>query len=119
MTNLETLLSLAREKGSDDRFLDWIRRQESCLSGGYSEFFYGEGRCVPAHVRRAREAGTAYKPPYSAVPLLDEEHRVQSNQGEKACLERYLGGKWTAEEAKAFFDAKRIEYLQRWIDEDL
>lgn len=99
---------------TDKKYLDWIRRQPSALSGEFSEYFHGEGRSIAAHVRRGSNGGTAYKPQFSAIPLRQEEHLFQHQHGEKACLEKYLGGKWTVEGAKAWFDGKAVEYFERW-----
>jgi hypothetical protein len=88
--------------GSDTEFLDWIRLQKSAYSDQYSEFIDAEGRCEAAHVRRAGEAGTAYKPPYSAIPLTHEEHKLQHASGESA-----LGG-------KEWFDKMAAGYRISW-----
>ena len=119
MTDLEELLALASKKGTDKRFLDWISRQPSCLDGSWSEFHDDGPRCIAAHVRRAAEAGTAFKPKYSAVPMTFDQHNEQSWHGEAACLNRFLPkpGMWTNAEAKHWFDEKRVEYLKRWINE--
>jgi hypothetical protein len=56
-----------------------------------------------AHVRRvANGSGTSIKPVYSAIPLCHAHHEEQHQHGESA-----LGG-------KAWFDKKRIEYVQLW-----
>lgn len=90
---------------SDRKYLEWIRRQPSCVSGQFSEYVNGEGRCVAAHVRRAANSGVAYKPRYSCVPLTDAEHRLQHQKGESA-----LG-------TKEFFDAQAAKYRALWFDE--
>ncbi|MHC5536680.1 hypothetical protein ACYOEI_00215 [Singulisphaera rosea] len=116
---IDELLAKARKKGTDKKFLDWIRCQPSCLSGRFSEWVDGEGRSIPAHVRRAKEAGTAFKPEYSAVPLHFDEHNEQSWYGESACLNKFKpkgSGFWTNLDAKEWFDRKRIEYLKGWLE---
>lgn len=117
MTDLDTLLALAEAKGTDREYHEFIKRQPSCISGEYSEYHdTGEAFCIPAHVRRSRDAGTAFKPRYAQVPLTDAEHKTQSQLGEAACLERYLGGTWTPEAAKVKFDELRVENLRRWVE---
>lgn len=115
---IDDLIAQARKKGTDRKFLEWIKFQPSCLSGNFSEWVDGEGRSIPAHVRRSREAGTAFKPGYSAIPLTFDEHNEQSWYGEAACLNKFLpkcNGFWDNLEAKTWFDEQRIKYLKRWI----
>lgn len=103
--------------GTDDEFRAWIQRQKSCIIGNYSEFVDGEGRCEAAHVRRSSESGTGYKAEYACVPLTHEEHQIQHNQGELACLRTIGGGQWLddpEQKAKEWFDKKRIEYVSQW-----
>ncbi len=88
--------------GSDEQFREWVQRQPSCVSGDFSEYVEGEGRCVAAHVRRAGESGIAHKAPYACVPLTDAEHQRQHQDGEGA-----FGG-------KDFFDKQRIKHVQQW-----
>lgn len=89
--------------GSDAEYVAWIQRQPSCVSGEFSEYVNGEGRCVAAHVRRASDSGTAYKAPYATVPLRqNEEHQIQHDKGESK-----FGG-------KEFFDKKLAEYKAEW-----
>ncbi len=93
----------SKEVRDDEAFLAWIRRQPSCISGAFSEFLEnGEGRCVPAHVRRAGAAGTAYKPLFSAVPLTKEEHDLTHQKGEEILRPK----EWWNTQAKL--------YLARW-----
>lgn len=101
-------------KRPDRDFLAWIETLPSCISGHFEAWEHGEGRSVAAHVRRARDAGTSYKPLYSAVPLSDREHRTQSQLGEKACLEKHLGGVWSVEKAKSWFDQQAQRYREEW-----
>lgn len=92
--------------GTDKQYRQWIQTQPSAYSGDYSEWVNGDGRCIAAHVRRAGEAGTAYKPPYACIPLTDKEHQLQHQQGESALL----GFNW---------DKARSEYLIKWVVEML
>lgn len=70
--------------GSDQSYREWLQKQPSVYSGEFSEYVNGEGRCIAAHVRRSGEAGTAYKPQYSCIPLTNDEHTLQHQQGESA-----------------------------------
>lgn len=93
-----------RALGTDEDYRAWIQHQPSCVSGDFSEWVHGEGRCIAAHVRRVAEgAGTGHKPPYSCVPLTDAEHQRQHQLGEGA----FGGPEW--------FDKQRAEYLKRWV----
>lgn len=115
---ISPLLTRAHAKGNDAAFRAWTQRQASCISGGFSEYLEsGEGRCIAAHVRRAGESGTGYKSPYAVIPLTNYEHLQQHNHGELALLERYVPriGGWTVEDGKAWYDAKRVEYLELWL----
>lgn len=115
---LHDLRARALERGSDREFLDWIRRQPSCISGNFAEWVDGEGRNPACHVRRAAHAGTGYKPIYSAVPMTHEEHDDQSRRGEAYCLGVHSTKyPWTEAEAKEWFDRQVMIYLMRWIKE--
>jgi hypothetical protein len=90
--------------GTDGNFLDWMRKHPRSatgkLAGGES------GPIVPAHVRRvANGSGTGIKPPFSAIPLTDQEHRLQHQKGESA----------VHPEGKEWFDKKRVQYLTEWV----
>lgn len=87
--------------GTDQQFRHWIQRQPSAVSGNYSEWVDGEGRCIAAHVRRSSDTGLNHKPPYSCIPLTDTEHREQHQHGESS-----LG---------ADFEQLRNHYLIDWI----
>ncbi len=96
----------------DNKYMAWIRRQPSCVSG-HQDWFekYGEGRCVYAHIRRARNSGVGHKPLYHGVPLTQAEHQLQHDKGEKALLEAY---RVPHTNAKQWFDDQATEYLARW-----
>lgn len=106
-----------QRRTADQAFLDWIETLPSCLTGEYSEHLEntGEGRSIACHVRRSSAAGTALKPKFSAVPMTFRQHGLQTDKGEAACLAHYLGGIWTIEEAKAWFDQKAEFYRQLWF----
>jgi len=99
---------------SDKAFQAWVRRQPSCISGRYSEWVNGEGRCEFAHVRRAATSGIGYKPQYSGVPLTREEHRLQHEKGEAYVLAAF--GIIT-DDAAAWFESKAEEYRIRWMED--
>ena len=91
---------------SDKNYREWIQRQPSCISGEYSEYVDGEGRCIAAHVRRAKNSGIGMKPEFSCVPLTDAEHRLQHQHGET-----YLAPKaWWDEQVEIY----RQRYEETW-----
>lgn len=92
--------------GTDKQYRNWIQTQPSAYSSDFSEWIHGEGRCIAAHVRRAGEAGTGYKPPYSCIPLTDKEHQLQHQQGENALD----GMDW---------NKLKNEYLVKWAVDQL
>lgn len=115
----DPLIQRAIAKGTDEEFRQWVQKQASCISGQFSEWLptAGEWRNPACHVRRAGRSGTAYKEDYACVPMTHGEHALQTNGGESACLNRYLSKTtpWTNDEAKAWFDTRRIETLEKWI----
>ena len=89
--------------GSDEAFRLWITHQPSCLSGDFGEWHDGEGRNVAAHVRSVKAgAGVARKPPFSAVPLTDAEHRATHQYGNS----HFRPPEWWESQAE--------EHLRRW-----
>ena len=89
--------------GSDDNYLEWVRRQPSAHSGEFSEQVNGEGRCEAAHVRRVESgAGISIKPLYAAIPLTHSEHLATHARGESAL------------HPPAWFDEQRIKYVEAW-----
>ena len=94
--------------GADSDFQAFLRLQASCLDG--------DTPCVVCHVRRTANAGTGFKPLYSAVPMTFDQHNEQSWHGESACLNRFIPkkGMWTNLEAKAWFDKQVEKYLELW-----
>lgn len=101
--------------GSDRQYRDWLSYQPSCVSGGFNQVLNGAGRNIACHVRRASNAGTGYKPPFSAVPMTDVEHMLQHNRGEAAVLLAYGKGHFTTQQAKEWFNEQARKYLERWI----
>lgn len=97
---------------TDKDFQAWVRRQPSCISGCFSEWVDGEGRCEFAHVRRvARGSGVGIKPAFSGVPLTHAEHAMQHQHGEAYVL---AANGIVADDAAAWFEAKADEYWERW-----
>lgn len=111
----------ASKYGTDAEFLDWLTYQPSCLDGSFNQYQGGVGRNIACHVRRvAAGSGTAFKPPYSAVPMTDAQHKVQSGkEGEAGALRRFSVPHGIhsvdAATAKAWFEQQAAEHLQRWI----
>lgn len=97
----EKLLARAKKKGSEEQYYSWLRQCPSCLFPEFSEYVNGEGRCVVAHVRNVN-GGIGYKPPYSAVPLTQDQHAKQHQYGYEyfmpieawSELSRYYLKKW-------------------------
>ena len=97
----ERLLKKAKKKGTEQEYFAWLRKCVSCLYPEYSEYINGEGRCIVAHVRNTN-GGIGYKPPYSAVPLTQDQHAKQHQYGyeyfmpinEWSKLSQYYLKKW-------------------------
>lgn len=104
----------------DEKYRKFIQARRSCISGQFSEYVDGEGRCIAAHVRRARSSGTGYKAEFSCVPLTKEEHDCQHRHGEKACLQKFKPG-WggTVEGAKTWFDEQARYYYALWKGKEM
>lgn len=91
--------------GSDADFRAWIQTQPSCISGTFSEYVDGQGRCIAAHVRRVGGgAGVGQKPPFSCLPLTDQEHRLQHAHGEQ-----YFG------KPSGWWEETADRYLKCWV----
>jgi hypothetical protein len=111
---------LEAEAMTDAAFRAWVQTKRSCLTGKFAEWLtdIGEHRNPACHVRRAGEAGTGYKPPYSAVPLTNVEHDYQHRHGELAVIQKFnpvlartVKTEW---QAKDWFDAKAEHYRRAW-----
>jgi len=106
----------ASEYGTDKQYLEWVSKQSSCLDGAYQQYMDGRGRNTACHVRRASHSGTAFKPPFSAVPMTHEQHMVQSGiKGEVGVLDFYRGEQHSLETAKEWFDTISEMYLKQWV----
>lgn len=88
--------------GTDKKFREWIQKQPSAVSGDFSEWINGEGRCEAAHVRRSGEAGVSFKPEYACIPLTHDEHQEQHQHGE------------TALKPREWFESTRNKYVIKW-----
>lgn len=98
-----------KEIGTDDEYLEWCRNQK-CAHCSKSPEWEMDTLVLneAAHVRRvANGAGTAIKPPYSAIPLCSGCHKEQHRIGEDA-----IGGKDKV-------DKLRIEHVKRWVWESM
>lgn len=93
----EQLLKKAQEKGTTEQYEAYVRLLPSCLTNDYKEYPHGEGRSVFAHVRKG--GGVAFKPPYSGVPLTQQQHHG---------YEYYNPIQW--------WERKAIDYLCKWIN---
>lgn len=95
--------------GTDEEYLEWCRNQKCAHCSKAPEwemdtFIASEA----AHVRRvANGAGTAIKPPYSAIPLCSGCHKEQHRVGEDA-----IGGKDKV-------DKMRLDHVKRWAWESM
>ncbi len=66
--------------GSDECYLRWLSYQPSCVDGSFHQWQDGVGRNIACHVRRVgRGAGCGIKPPYSAIPMTQEQHLNESD----------------------------------------
>lgn len=90
--------------GTDEDYLTWLRTMPCAHCRGKPHWENNDYvQSEAAHVRRADSSGTAYKPPYSAIPLCHTCHEKQHRQGESA-----LGG-------KEWFDRQRVHHLVEWV----
>lgn len=98
------LLRLARAKGSDRQYLDWLRSQPSALGTGWDYDWELGNVCTPAHYRTSANSGTGTKPAYSAIPLRHEEHQQQHRVGQFIFRPR----SWWEEQVD--------KHLKRWVE---
>lgn len=88
---------VCRALGDDDDFLDYIRDLPSAFDGNTENI-------EPSHVRRVKfGAGTGRKPPYCAIPLTHDQHKLTHDKGESALAE------------PEWFEKKAMEYRERWV----
>lgn len=106
--------------GTDEQYQEWARKQLCVITGGNDWYEdKGEKRCDYAHVRRASDAGTAYKPRFMGVPLRHDMHQLQHDSGELAVCQRGRKRVNTPQEAREWFDRKALEMVHRWAWETL
>lgn len=105
----------AFQYGTDAQFLKWVSTQPS-IFGGWNQT--NPNRNIPCHVRRIHcGAGMGIKPPFSAVPMTDEQHKLQSGRnGQARCLQTYRDTTCSPEKAGEWFEKKRDEMVKKWIE---
>lgn len=97
------LIRQAQARGPEREYLDWLRTQPSALGTGF-DYDWNLGLIsTPAHWRTAANAGTAIKPEYLALPLLDAEHKLAHHKGDSAIGTR----EWWESECE--------KHLKRWL----
>lgn len=64
--------------GTDAQFRRFIRGLPCCICGVFRAWVDGVGQSEAAHVRLGGRGGTAYKPPFSAVPMCRLCHHRQT-----------------------------------------
>lgn len=109
--------------GTDAEYQDWCRKQPSAL-GGKDDYdpTTGEIRSEPAHVRRAGEGGTGYKPLFATIPLTNAQHALQHQSGEAACLDKFdplVDMLWQPGAAADLFNERRKKYVFAWAKSKL
>lgn len=102
--------------GTDKQFLEWLSYQPSCLDGAFNQWIDGVGRNIACHVRRANNSGTGIKPQFSAVPMTDAQHKLQSQKGEVEVISKYFPELWNPEMAKQWFDNQVENHVMWWIE---
>lgn len=108
--------------GTDDEFLAWIRQQPCAMSGDRDynrDEATGEThhRCEAAHVRRvAMGAGTAEKPPYSAIPLVHRWHDAQTRLGERVfdTSDVFPNPKGDPAKGREWMEKQRARHVVEW-----
>lgn len=110
----EEMAHYAYKYGSDKQFLKWASEQPSIIDGTFNQ--YNPNRNIACHVRRQKDgAGMGIKPPFSAVPMTQEQHDVQTKWGEEAAYRMVTY--FTDEQfAKIWFEKKRDETVSKWIE---
>lgn len=107
--------------GTEEAFMLWLRGHPggSAIDGNYDwDEQRGDKLCDPAHVLRTAEgSGKAVKSPYFAIPLTHEQHLVQHNKGEEACLSKFL--KDPVDDAGKWFENKARFYRAEWASKTL
>lgn len=73
--------------GSDEEFLAFVRTLPSAYDGRY-DYIDGIPRNQACHYRTAENSGISIKPPYSAISLTAEQHRMQHRVGTFSFMHR-------------------------------
>lgn len=112
--------------GTDAEYQIWTHDQKCVICGNQDLVEEtGEMKCEFAHVRRAGEAGTSYKPEYSGVPMCHDHHQMQHQFGESGVLIKTgtISGSMTDENAqqvaKEWFERKAVGNAHKWVWETL
>ncbi len=96
-------MEVAHAIGTDNEYQAWCRTQPCAVCGGMDhDPDTGKSQNQFAHLRRANEAGTAFKPPYRGLPMCARHHRAQHNTGEGT-----VGGREALERSAT-------EHLRQW-----
>lgn len=121
---------IAMITGSDADYQAWCRKERCVVCGQIDHHERGPCRGMVAgnqyaHVRRAGEAGTGFKPLYAGVPMCASCHSLQHQKGETAAYGAYLFSRDelssmtqtepSVETAKQWFHMKRLEHIERWV----
>jgi len=113
--------------GKDADYQDWVRNKP-CIVCGDGDYYQGSLRNEYAHVRRAGDSGTGYKPVFSGIPLCHTHHALQHNQGytELLLTHRKLYDKLDSgahlaslDEAMDWLTKQAGNHLEAWAHEKL
>ena len=96
--------------GSDEEYQAWCRTKRCAITRKIDT----SDPIVFAHVRRARNSGTSFKPKYHGLPLCDSLHRIQHEKGEAAALMAGAGMSVGPDAAKEWFDVRVLDHLEQW-----
>ena len=91
--------------GSGD-YEAWVRKQPCALDLHETAC---DGAIQAAHVRRAADAGTGFKPPWATIPLCFGHHTAQHAAGESSLVPS----------GKAWFDGCLALYLEQWAERSI
>ena len=117
--------------GSDNKFLEWIRKQPCAITGAFDynkneETGTVTERCDAAHYRSIEDgAGVAIKPKYSAIPLVHAWHLAQTDFGYAAMNVRTADVPTKQSECgddtegREWFQTQRDRYVSSWVKQYL
>ena len=110
----------ASKYGTDKQFLRWVSFQPSIIDQTFNQHADADGhpRNIACHVRRIKlGAGMGIKPAFSAVPMTDDQHKLQSaSDGEARVLRRYTRIELSQEQAAIWFERAADRILAKWIE---